>query len=97
MEEHTHKINLSQMEAEQRYLLPKCSSDIIIVSDLRTGVTGKSIPPAGLYPGLKRPKLDYTRVLVWSKNKKFHRVALHNPPFVLCLPTSTSTKFERDW
>ena len=62
MDEHTHKINLSQMEAEQRYLLPKCSSDIIIVSDLRTGVTGKSIPPAGLYPGLKRPRLDYTPV-----------------------------------
>ena len=27
-----------------------------------TGVTGQSIPPAGLYPGLKRPRLDYTRV-----------------------------------
>src|SRR6218665_2865762 len=26
------------------------------------GVTGQSIPPAGLYPGLKRPRLDYTRV-----------------------------------
>jgi len=26
------------------------------------GVTGQSIPPAGLYPGLKRPRLHYTRV-----------------------------------
>src|SRR6218665_1044672 len=26
------------------------------------GVTGQSIPPAGLYPGLKRPRLDFTRV-----------------------------------
>ena len=26
------------------------------------GVTGQSIPPAGLYPGLKQPRLDYTRV-----------------------------------
>jgi len=27
-----------------------------------TGVTGQSIPPAGIYPGLKRPRLCYTRV-----------------------------------
>ena len=27
----------------------------------------------------------------------FLKVALHNPPFVLWLTTSTSTKFERDW
>ena len=26
------------------------------------GVTGQSTPPAGLYPGLKRPRLDYTRL-----------------------------------
>ena len=26
------------------------------------GVTGQSIPPAGLYPGLKQPRLDYTQV-----------------------------------
>src|SRR6218665_3392994 len=26
------------------------------------GVTGQNIPQAGLYPGLKRPRLDYTRV-----------------------------------
>src|SRR6218665_1299712 len=26
------------------------------------GVTGQNIPPAGLYPGLKRPRLHYTRV-----------------------------------
>jgi len=26
------------------------------------GVTGQNIPPAGIYPGLKRPRLDYTRV-----------------------------------
>jgi len=32
-----------------------------IVSVTR-GVTGQSIPPAGLYPGLKWPRLDYTRV-----------------------------------
>src|SRR6218665_377926 len=25
------------------------------------GVTGQNIPPAGLCPGLKRPRLDYTR------------------------------------
>src|SRR6218665_1395489 len=31
-------------------------------SPLYSGVTGQSIPPAGLYPGLKRPRLDYTRV-----------------------------------
>ena len=29
---------------------------------LSTGVIGQNIPPAGLYPGLKRPSLDYTRV-----------------------------------
>jgi len=28
----------------------------------RTGVTGQNIPPTGIYPGLKRPRLDYTRV-----------------------------------
>src|SRR6218665_3779540 len=28
----------------------------------RPVVTGHSIPPAGVYPGLKRPRLDYTRV-----------------------------------
>src|SRR6218665_914875 len=27
-----------------------------------TGVTGQSIPPAEVYPGLKRLRLDYTRV-----------------------------------
>jgi len=27
-----------------------------------TGVTGQNILPAGLYPGLKRSRLDYTRV-----------------------------------
>jgi len=26
------------------------------------GVTGQSMPPAVLYPGLKRPRLDYARV-----------------------------------
>jgi len=26
------------------------------------GVTGQNIPPAELYPGLKRNRLDYTRV-----------------------------------
>src|SRR6218665_2416102 len=26
------------------------------------GITGQNIPPARLYPGLKRPGLDYTRV-----------------------------------
>ena len=26
------------------------------------GVTGQNIPPTGLYPGLKRPRLDYTRI-----------------------------------
>src|SRR6218665_326929 len=25
------------------------------------GVTGQNIPPAGIYPGLKWPRLDYTR------------------------------------
>src|SRR6218665_3263387 len=28
----------------------------------KPGVTGQSIPPVELYPGLKRPRLDYTRV-----------------------------------
>ena len=28
----------------------------------RPGVTGQNIPPAGLYSGLKRPRLDYTRI-----------------------------------
>jgi len=27
-----------------------------------TGVTGQNIPPTGLYPGLKRSRLDYTLV-----------------------------------
>jgi len=31
----------------------------VIINRL-TGVTGQSIPPAELYPGLKRPRLDYT-------------------------------------
>jgi len=31
-------------------------------SDSNTGVTCQNIPPAGSYPGLKRPRLDYTRV-----------------------------------
>ena len=26
------------------------------------GVTGQSIPPPGVYPGLKQPRLDYTGV-----------------------------------
>src|SRR6218665_1374208 len=30
-----------------------------------SGVTGQSIPPTGLYPGLKRPRLDYTRVYMY--------------------------------
>src|SRR6218665_1436293 len=43
---------------------PPCSAER---RDLRpgkddTGVTGQNIPPAGSYPGLKRPRLDYTRV-----------------------------------
>src|SRR6218665_1667470 len=33
-----------------------------IVTPLSTGVTGHNIPPARIYPGLKRPRLDYTRV-----------------------------------
>jgi len=28
----------------------------------KPGVTGQIILPARLYPGLKRPRLDYTRV-----------------------------------
>src|SRR6218665_4060689 len=36
-------------------------------------------------------------VLEWSKIQKFLRLALHNPSFVLCMPTITSTKFDRDW
>ena len=28
----------------------------------KPGVTGQNITPAGIYPGLKRPRLDYTRV-----------------------------------
>jgi len=30
-----------------------------------TCVTGQNIPPAGLYPGLKRPRLDYRPILVY--------------------------------
>ena len=29
---------------------------------VHSSVTGQNIPPAGLYPGLKRSSLDYTRV-----------------------------------
>src|SRR6218665_1555336 len=29
---------------------------------INTGVTGQNIPQAGFYPGLKRPRLNYTRV-----------------------------------
>src|SRR6218665_3851635 len=29
-----------------------------------SGVTGQNIPSAGLYPGLKRPRLDYTRYIM---------------------------------
>ena len=32
------------------------------VKEADAGVTGQSIPPAGVYPGLKRTRLDYTRV-----------------------------------
>ena len=31
---------------------------VLIIFQERSGVTGESIPPAGLYPGLKRPRLD---------------------------------------
>ena len=43
-----------------------CLRMFVFVHELlygRTGVTGQSIPPVGLYPGLKRPMLDlYARV-----------------------------------
>jgi len=29
-----------------------------------TGVTGQNVPPAGLYPRLTRPRLDYTRYIM---------------------------------
>jgi len=32
------------------------------MEEFEPGATGQNIPPAGLYPGLKRPRLDYTRV-----------------------------------
>jgi len=35
---------------------------IMFFCEYRPGVTMQSIPPAGLYPGLKRPRLDYTLV-----------------------------------
>src|SRR6218665_3191236 len=33
-----------------------------LCTKVNPGVTGQNIPPAGIYPGLKRPRLDYTRV-----------------------------------
>src|SRR6218665_2545515 len=35
---------------------------VLLYSPGPPGVTGQNIPPAGIYPGLKRPRLDYTRV-----------------------------------
>jgi len=32
------------------------------VHNTRSGVAGQSIPLSAIYPGLKRPMLDYTRV-----------------------------------
>ena len=40
----------------------KYSSRTLDQKPEKPGVTGQSIPPVGLYPGLKRPRLDYTRV-----------------------------------
>ena|SRR6218665_295033 len=34
----------------------------MLITTFLTGVTGQNIPRAGLYPGLKRPRLHYTRV-----------------------------------
>ena|SRR6218665_836569 len=47
---------------------PAISSRTVLVSPISVpgqfglGVTGQNIHPAGIYPGLKRPRLDYTRV-----------------------------------
>src|SRR6218665_2845541 len=41
-----------------------CPSGFLFLTIRRfsPGVTGQNIPPARIYPGLKRPRLDYTRV-----------------------------------
>ena len=36
--------------------------EMLLIRWIFAGVTGQNIPPAGIYPGLKRPRLDYTRV-----------------------------------
>src|SRR6218665_320296 len=42
--------------------MPIHSSTVHIDRAMLTGVAGQNIPPAGIYPGLKRPSLDYARV-----------------------------------
>src|SRR6218665_1521792 len=56
------------------------------------GVTGQNIPLAGIYPGLKRPRLDYTRVyyglgqfiprgILWPR--PIHTSSGQNIPFMI--------------
>src|SRR6218665_1799643 len=47
------------------------------------GVTGQNIPPAGLYPGLKRPRLDYTRA--------YYGLVQFIPRGIVCWPRSIHT------
>src|SRR6218665_2322059 len=49
--------SLFKIKNKARYI-----SKIHAYNPIRPGVTGQNIPPAGVYPGLKRPRLDYTRV-----------------------------------
>src|SRR6218665_2598938 len=53
------------------------------------GVTGQSIPPAGLYPGLKRPRLDFTRVH-YGLGQFIPRVILSSRPIHSLRPNYTT-------
>ena len=49
--------NVARNFAEEYKICSNASKNLV-----GPGVTGQNIPPAGLYPGLKRPRLDYIRV-----------------------------------
>jgi len=40
-----------------------CAGNNLSSVQVKSAVTGQNIPPAGLYPGLKRPRLDYAKFL----------------------------------
>src|SRR6218665_473265 len=59
------RISVCRLIAYAYYFVPSafiCKKIFAGTKNIFAGVTGQSIPPAGLYPGLKRPRLDYTRV-----------------------------------